>query len=315
MNKPKWLSAESWAKFKAQHMNNSGHIKCLTCDATSETATMSADHIDPRVNGGTDDVANLQPMCVSCNSRKNKFPDNYWSKRFYFDRVINTSKLRVSQNDFVLGPVLENADFFSRHWSEINGKLFSYVQIVGAGKTLGMFSLPFALNQVINNSRPNTPRVDRMLIVTKESGLRSQIYNELKSEPTDLGIIIEPPRVIEITSSTMLTSTDDDHDIAVMCPQMIWPKIDKDDAALPRVWSPHIEDVLRRYRMIVFDEMHYSSGNINRLIKVASQALVFGFTASPLDADGEIIEDIVLMGQPFGYTEAIINDQSMKGIW
>jgi superfamily II DNA or RNA helicase len=214
-----------------------------------------------------------------------------------------------------MNPVLENAEFFSRPWSEINGKLFSYVQIVGAGKTLGMFSLPFAINQVINSTHIAAPRVDKMLVVTKESALRNQIANELMDEPVMYGIISEAPRVLEITSGDMLTSTDDTHDIAVMCPNMLWPNYDKDDESLRLSWSPLIEDVLRRYHIIIFDEMHYASRNVQRLIKVASQSMIFGFTASPLNENGELIEDIVLMGQPYGYTEAIINDQSMKGIW
>lgn len=301
MYRPKWLSAPAWAEFKTRHLMASGYIKCVTCDATSETALMSVDHIVPRHQGGKDDVANLQPMCVPCNSRKNCFPDTYWSKQFYFDRTIRMDKLRVSQYDFIMGPVSDNADFFAHPWSSINSKLFSYVQIVGAGKTIGMFALPFALNRAVNGAHQAAPRADRMLIVTKDMPLRSQIASELQIEPVAYGIIDVEPKVLEVTSSDDLTAVGTDHDIAVMCPNMLWPEIDKQDPNLQTVWSPLINDVLARYRLIVFDEMHYATKNIARLVAAASQTLVFGFTASPLDENGDLINDIVLMGQPYGH--------------
>lgn len=41
--------------------------KCLSCGATEK---ISLDHIVPIQKGGTDEVDNLQPLCMSCNSRK-----------------------------------------------------------------------------------------------------------------------------------------------------------------------------------------------------------------------------------------------------
>ncbi|WP_342772409.1 HNH endonuclease [Nocardioides marmoriginsengisoli] len=40
---------------------------CIQCGSTDE---LSLDHIHPWSLGGTDDFANLQTLCRSCNSRK-----------------------------------------------------------------------------------------------------------------------------------------------------------------------------------------------------------------------------------------------------
>ena len=317
MQKPKWMAASEWSAFYDRFVDNNGNIACVTCDATSDTAVMSVDHIRPRHDDGSDDLSNLQPMCVSCNAKKNKHADSFWKRRFYFDGDINEQKLRASQYDFVMGPVKEYEEFFAQPWSSINGKLFSYAQIVGAGKTLGMFALPIALNAAVNQQHAASPRTSKVLIVTKEQALRDQIAREIEHEPVDFGIASEAPRVKVIKQSSQLADDDDAHDFAVMCPNMLWPNTsnDEDIEAGKITWSPHVETVLRRYDVIIFDEMHYAHKNIRHLVNIARHQLVFGFTASPVKSNGDLLEDMVLMGQPYGYREAIINDQSMKGIW
>lgn len=44
-----------------------GH-RCLCCGATG--VKLVKDHIRPRSRGGTDDIDNLQPLCMPCNARK-----------------------------------------------------------------------------------------------------------------------------------------------------------------------------------------------------------------------------------------------------
>jgi hypothetical protein len=319
MKKPKWCPDTEWKHLRVKYERN-GHMNCATPDCGASTAdpniVMTLDHIVPRYKGGKDESSNLQPMCLSCNSRKNKNPDKQWSKANYFDSHINTGSLRVSQNDFVYEPIMQNKEFFAQPWSSINGKLFSYVQIVGAGKTLGMFSLPFALNQVAGGPQIGAPRVQRMLIVTKDRPLRSQIVQELRDEPEKYGIVHTAPTVLEVEAKSDLTSIGGpDHDIAVMCPNLLWPRIDHEHADLPQKYDDEVlERVIERYQIIIFDEMHYAHANIRNFVKIAASALVFGFTASPMDANGALLAEMVLMGQAYGYREAIIHDQSMKGV-
>lgn len=312
MRRPKWMTPESWADFCKHYMNEAGDIPCRECGTTER---VTGDHIRPRHDGGKDDLANIQPLCLSCNSRKGARKDSEWGKQQYFDLPLDAGNLRVAQTDFVMQPILQNAEFFAEPWSQFNGKLFTYVQIVGAGKTIGMFTLPFVLNQCVNAAHPASPRVDRMLIVTKDKPLRHQIAEELKHEPAEFGIIGTPPKVLEVLSGDDLTQTGHDHDIAVMCPNMLWAEADHDTESLEPKWMPHIETILRRYPLIIFDEMHYANAQIARFITIARYNLVFGFTASPLTSNGSLIDDIILMGQAYGYREAAINDQSMKEIF
>ena len=52
-----------WAVFKRDG------FKCLRCDSNDD---LSVDHITAESNGGTLEMANLQTLCRSCNSKKGK---------------------------------------------------------------------------------------------------------------------------------------------------------------------------------------------------------------------------------------------------
>lgn len=58
-------TAAQWEALKAQY-----GYRCLCCGVCEPEITLTADHIVPLVHGGSDDVSNLQPLCLSCNSRK-----------------------------------------------------------------------------------------------------------------------------------------------------------------------------------------------------------------------------------------------------
>lgn len=59
---------EQWTDLQAR----AGH-RCVKC---RRKQTLTRDHIIPLTKGGTDLITNIQPLCVSCNSRKNNRVEN-----------------------------------------------------------------------------------------------------------------------------------------------------------------------------------------------------------------------------------------------
>ncbi len=61
---------EDW--FKHNKPGIRGKYRCVCCGKLFSKKDITIDHRIPKRKGGTDDLWNLQPMCRSCNSSKNK---------------------------------------------------------------------------------------------------------------------------------------------------------------------------------------------------------------------------------------------------
>lgn len=59
------FTSNEWEVLKAQFNHT-----CPSCGCSEPDIKLTADHVRPISLGGTNDIANIQPLCQRCNSRK-----------------------------------------------------------------------------------------------------------------------------------------------------------------------------------------------------------------------------------------------------
>src|SRR6516225_4981508 len=220
LRKPWWLTASEWCELLELHGGAPRCAKCGTADG------LSVDHIVSKAYGGTNDLGNLQFLCIPHNSQKGISEDNYWKRGFYWDQVPDLDKLWTAQRrlyeSLVYDPVI--SDWFSQPASQIARKLYIDGWCVGSGKTLAIAVKALAYNQLQRMNWPACRRADRILILTKEQAIRDQIVRDLCSDVSGFGILPGAPTVAVADNYECLR--DDgwlrQHDAIVACVQLFW---------------------------------------------------------------------------------------------
>lgn len=65
---------EEWVALKVKYNH-----QCVQCGIPDTESKLSVDHIIPLSRGGTNDISNIQPLCLPCNMKKhNKLPSEIY---------------------------------------------------------------------------------------------------------------------------------------------------------------------------------------------------------------------------------------------
>jgi 5-methylcytosine-specific restriction endonuclease McrA len=70
------LTTQEWVDLKAFY-----GYHCLCCGKQEPEIKLTADHVIPLSKGGASTIANIQPLCLSCNAKKSASSTDYRPRR------------------------------------------------------------------------------------------------------------------------------------------------------------------------------------------------------------------------------------------
>lgn len=287
VSKPSWMSQQQWRELLARYENVP---RCEYTKKTASEAKLVVDHIVPRSKGGKNEASNYQFLSEEENLRKWANEDKYWKQDFYYDKSHDTYGFRYAQYQLAYRKILDYAEHFQQPWSQINRLIYLLAWITGAGKTISIHAICFALNQVLKREKGIAyPRVDRILVLVKEQALRDQLAKELSEDVVKYGICKISPSVGVVKSSDRLVNDYwlEKYDIVVCCVQQIW----KRETGIPR---ENIARISKKFPVIFFDEPHFAVSQFASLAELATSSLCFGLTSTPINAKGHVLESFIL---------------------
>ncbi|BAQ63984.1 HNH endonuclease [Geminocystis sp. NIES-3709] len=65
-----------------KYIYNRDKYQCQSCGKKLEETTLSIDHIIPLAKGGSNDMSNLQTLCLNCNQHKKANLDLRFRRHF-----------------------------------------------------------------------------------------------------------------------------------------------------------------------------------------------------------------------------------------
>ena len=233
--------------------------------------------------------------------------DKKWEERFYFDDYISFNGLRIVQRE--CGP--ENVRLYGDLFiGEARLRLLNTVSlfplVCGAGKTILMVSVLLAINEQVKLKIGNGPRAGKVLWMVKEKLLGVMLKHELETEIVKYGLHHRKPDVVIYDETGDVDYGPLHHDIVIMCPNALWETKAKSNRSAENVMG-----VLAKWDVIIWDECDFADEQVKRLAALAPHALKFGLTASPIDADGELLRHFAVASYAT-YSRVFDDDHCLK---
>jgi hypothetical protein len=248
------------------------------------TYSVQVDHVIPRANpngeAGSNDAGNLQVLCALKNQEKYNLPDSRYSGPLFFDSEINTGGLRPHQLMKAYRKVtVEYKEQFAYPGDTLK-RIMVLAWFTGAGKTLGAYVLPFAINHIrIAELGSAVKRVKKVLHLVHQRSLVKSIASELRREPVEFGITVHTPKVQEVEDQSHWKY---DANIVVACPQALWDTKNT-------MGTDKRKEILAQFDLIVIDEAQFGVDRYLEICELAPHAYKFAITATPMDSNGTFL--------------------------
>ena len=227
--------------------------------------------------------------------------DPKWEEQNWFDELDTFEHLRKMQYNAGPEMVQTYGELFVGDLRLALLKVMSlFVLGCGAGKTLMMVAVLIAINAEVNKRAKAAPRCKHVLWFTKDREACRQLKKELESEPTKYRLHHTKPRV-------RIAAESGDLDITISCPHALWDR--KDGRS-----DSEVQLVLSQYDVIIADECDFATGQLDQTIKLASNALKFGLTASPVDAKGKFYSKHFVLAGVATHQDVFDMDHCVKRI-
>lgn len=267
--------------------------RCKGIDGKQCDSVLELDHTIPRSKGGEDSASNCRLVCKNYNRSKNsKWDEKFTKKHSFFDyineqnEIVILDKMRMPQKK-VIQELRKNIDFFIENYNNLFNHALLFGLKVGTGKTLIMTLFVLYVNYYMRKKnkagfRPN----QRMLILCPERFIAHQIKNELSgvrkkgvtkmSELKEIFGINATPKVllVEESGKEYTPNIVENYDIVVGCQQGLWGLSDTE-----------LRRLFYSFDVIVFDECHFATEQIRRLVSNAYGCLKLHFTSTPMDSN------------------------------